>query len=191
MSAQSERVAIKAGELTSTGDQLLDDVRAFIKRFCAFPDEHCLDAVTLWAAHTHMVLHFYTTPRIAFLSPEPASGKTRVLEVLDLLVSESQFNLNPSPATIFRVLADQQVTLLFDEVDTIWRKRSKDDNHEDLRGLLNAGYRKGASIPRCVGPKHDVVMFKVYSAVALAGLGELPVNHIVTQCHYSNASSRP
>ena len=174
MSVQSDRVAIKTGELPADGNVLLSDVRSFIKRFCAFPDERCLDAVTLWAAHTHMVMEFHTTPRIAFLSPEPASGKTRVLEILDLLVPESMLILNPSPATIFRTLAQQQVTLLFDEVDAIWSKRGKDDNHEDLRSLLNSGYRKGATIPRCVGPRHEVVMFDVYCAVALAGLGELP-----------------
>ena len=61
------------------GAQLLSDVRTFISRFCVFPDNHCLTAVTLWAAHTHMVEHFYTTPRLALLSPEPSSGKTRVL----------------------------------------------------------------------------------------------------------------
>jgi hypothetical protein len=84
------------------------------------------------------------------------------------------FSLNASPAAIFRTLAERQITLLFDEVDSIWSKRGRDDNHEDLRALLNAGYKTGASIPRCVGPKHEVVQFSVHSAVALAGLGDLP-----------------
>ena len=39
---------------------------------------------------------------------------------------------------------------------------------------MNAGYKRGASIPRCVGPKHEVTRFKVHCAVALAGLGNLP-----------------
>ena len=39
---------------------------------------------------------------------------------------------------------------------------------------MNAGYKRGASIPRCVGPKHEVTRFDVYCAVALAGLGNLP-----------------
>ncbi len=154
--------------------QLLNDVRSFIRRFCVFPDEHALAAVTLWAVHAHMIEHFHTSPRLALLSPEPGSGKTRVLEVLDLLVPEPMLSLNASPATIFRTLFLRQITLLFDEVDSIWNKRAKDDNHEDLRALLNAGYKLGATIPRCVGPKHDVVSFPVFAAVALAGIGELP-----------------
>ena len=87
MTGQMDRMISKLnGDSAEPGYETLNDVRAFIKRFCAFPDEHCLVAVTLWAAHAHMVENFHTTPRIAFLSPEPGSGKTRVLEVLDLLV---------------------------------------------------------------------------------------------------------
>lgn len=155
-------------------DQLLIDVERFVRRFCAFPSEDALVAVVLWAAHAHMVQHFHTTPRLLLSSPEAGSGKTRVLEVLSLLVPDGMFAVSPSPAPIFRMLAQHQVTLLIDEVDAIWSKRGKDDNHEDLRALINAGYKRGAQIPRCVGPKHDVVMFPVYAAVALAGLGDLP-----------------
>ena len=64
------------------GAEVLSNVRDFIRRFCIFPDEHSLVAVTLWAAHTHMVGHFHTTPRLAVLSAELSSGKTRVLEIL-------------------------------------------------------------------------------------------------------------
>lgn len=156
------------------GSRLLDTVRSFIRRFCVLPDEHCLTAVTLWAAHAHMVQSFHTTPRLILSSPEAGSGKTRVLEVLDLLVPESLFTCNASPAAIFRTLSSKQVTLLFDEVDAIWNKRGQNDTHEDLRALLNAGYKRGAVIPRCVGPKHEVVSFPVFCAVVLAGLGDLP-----------------
>ncbi len=156
------------------GAQLLSDVRAFFARFVAFPTQACLDTVTLWAAHAHMVQHFHTTPRLAALSPEPESGKTRVLEILDLLTPSPMLIFSPSVAAIFRKLAQEQMTLLFDEVDTVFTSRGKDDHNEDLRALLNAGYRRGASIPRCVGAKHEVQDFKVFAAVALAGIGDLP-----------------
>jgi hypothetical protein len=156
------------------GAKLLTLTERFIRRFCVFPDEHALVAVTLWAVHAHMVEHFHTTPRLALLSPEAGSGKTRVLEVLDLLVPDSMFCLSASPAAIFRTLAERQITLLFDEVDTIFAKRGTEDANEDLRALLNAGYKRGASIPRCVGPRHEVRSFKVFAATALAGLGDLP-----------------
>jgi hypothetical protein len=172
MSAVSPNLGTRLVEFLAPGAVLLDDVRSFIRRFCVLPDEHCLVAVSLWVAHSHLIEHFYTTPRIAALSPEPESGKTRLLEVLSLLASDSLPVLNASPATIFRSLAVRQRTLLFDEADTVWKNQGKDDNREDLRALLNAGYKRGAKIPRCVGPQHGVVDFDVFAAVALAGIGD-------------------
>ncbi len=64
----------------------LDDVETFLRRFVAFPSESAAVAVTLWAAHAHVVHGGENSPRLALLSPEPGSGKTRVLEVLELLV---------------------------------------------------------------------------------------------------------
>lgn len=156
------------------GARILRDTDAFIRRFCVLPSDADHIAVTLWAAHAHMVEHFHTTPRLAFLSPEPGSGKTRVLEVLDLLVPLPMFVFSASVAAIFRTMADNNVTLLFDEVDAIFGKRGKDDHNEDLRALLNAGYKRGATIPRCVGARHEVIRFDVFAPVALAGLGDLP-----------------
>ncbi len=167
--------SIRVGDLEPVALlEVLNEVRAFIKRFCVFPNECCLNAVTLWAAHTHIVEHLYTTARLAVLSPELASGKTRVLEILNLLVPLPEFSFSASTASIFRLLAKEQITLLFDEVDTIWSKRGKDDSNEDLRALLNAGYKKGAAIPRCTGKDYEVTRFKVYCAVAMAGIGNLP-----------------
>jgi hypothetical protein len=152
---------------------LLDEISAFITRFVAFPTGHDLAAVTLWAAHAHVVGTFDSTPRLALLSPEPGSGKTRTLEILDLLVLRPMHALSASPAAVFRSIEARRPTLLFDEVDAIWNRRG-DDGSEDLRAMLNAGHRRGAAIPRCVGPTHEVVDFPVFAAVALAGLGDLP-----------------
>ena len=68
------------------GAKLLDDVHAFLGRFVAYPSEHAHVAHTLWIAHAHLMDVWDSTPRIAFLSPEPGSGKTRALEVTELLV---------------------------------------------------------------------------------------------------------
>jgi hypothetical protein len=170
----TESASDTAPALDPDGAALLSDVQTFVRRFCVFPDQHALAAVTLWVAHAHMAVYFYTTPRLTLLSPEMGSGKTRVLEVLDLLVPQSMFCLSASPAAIFRTLSKDPITLLVDECDTIFTRHGKDDENKDLRALLNAGYKRGATIPRCVGPKHDVQNFAVYCATALAGLGDLP-----------------
>ena len=64
------------------GAAALDEALAFIARFCVLPVEHAYTAATLWAAHAWTLDAFDSTPRLAFLSPEPGSGKTRALEVI-------------------------------------------------------------------------------------------------------------
>lgn len=168
--------AIDAAELSADGAALLDLVEEFIGRFVAFPSEAARVACVLWATHAHVVDAFESTPRLALLSPEPASGKTRTLEILDLLVVRPLHAVNVSPSALFRKVADQKEkpTVLFDEIDTIFGPRAKE--HEDLRALINAGHRRGAVALRCVGEgsRQKAVEFPAYAAVALAGLGDLP-----------------
>lgn len=156
------------------GAPLLDEVCNHLKRFCALPDPRSYYAVTLWIALAHMAEHFHTLPRLAALSPEPGSGKSRLLEIIRDLVPSPMFVFGASVAALFRTMADTLVTLLFDEVDTVFTRRGKDDQNEELRALLNVGYRNGATIPRCVGPQHTVEHFSVFAPAALAGLGDLP-----------------
>jgi hypothetical protein len=139
-----------------------------------FQSEAQLAAVVLWAAHTHIVDAFTTTPRLSVRSPEKASGKTRLLEVLELLVSAPLLVANISEAALFRLVAAEPVTLLHDEVDATFGPKARD--HEDLRALLNAGHRRGMTVPRCVGEgsKMTVKRFPVFAPVALAGIGSLP-----------------
>lgn len=158
------------------GVALLDDVEAFLARFVAYPSEHALIAHTLWVAHTHCMHAWDSTPRIAFLSPEPGSGKSRALEVTELLVPRPIHAVNTSPAYLFRKVADEDgaPTLLYDEIDTVFGSKAKDN--EDIRGLLNAGHRKGAVAGRCVvrGSTVATEELPAYCAVALAGLDDLP-----------------
>ena len=162
--------------MSADGAAIFDRVEAFLRRFVAFPSEDCLVAATLWAAHTHVVDAFESTPRLALLSPEPGSGKSRVLEVLELLVPRPLHAINASPAALFRKVSDKAgpPTILYDEVDTLFGPKAKDN--EDVRGMLNAGHRRGATALRCVvrGKQIDVEEFPAFCAVALAGLGDLP-----------------
>ena len=51
--------------------------------------------------------------------------------------------VNMSAAALFRVVADQSPTLLLDEADT-YLGTAIAKQHEDIRGLINAGHRRGA-----------------------------------------------
>src|SRR5437763_2840747 len=53
---------------------------------------------------------------------------------------------------------------------------AKARDHEDLRALLNAGFRRGTPVLRCVGEgtKQTATEFDVFCCKALAGIGSLP-----------------
>jgi hypothetical protein len=62
---------------------------------------------------------------------------------------------------------------LFDEIDAIFGAKARD--REDLRGMLNAGYRRGAVAYRMGGANNRTLeAFNVYAPKAFAGIGELP-----------------
>ena len=168
--------ALEDYEPIREGEFALNAVHAFLGKFVAYPSEHAQIAHTLWIAHAHLMDAWESTPRIAFLSPEPGSGKTRALEVTELLVPRPVEAVNVSPAYLFRKIADEQgaPTVLFDEIDTIFGPKAKDN--EEIRGLLNAGHRKGAVAGRCVvrGATVCTEELDAYCAVAIAGLGHLP-----------------
>src|SRR5262249_34013405 len=103
-------------------------------------------------------------------------GKTRALEVSELLVPNAVEAINVTPAYLFRKVGNDKVkpTILFDEIDTVFGPRAKEN--EDVRGLLNAGHRRGAVACRCVvhGQQVRTAEISAYCAVALAGFGWLP-----------------
>lgn len=158
------------------GERMLREVHSFIGRFVAYPSEHARTAHALWIVHSHLMDRWDTTSRLSFLSAEPASGKSRALEISGLLVPRPVPTVNASSAYIFRKIGTEEEppTILFDEVDAIFGPKAAE--HEDLRALLNAGHCRGAFVGRCIMTGKTVATEELpaYSAVALAGLGWLP-----------------
>lgn len=171
-----EAVARQEMGIGLDGAGILDDVHGYIGRFVAYPSDHAHVAHTLWIAHAHLMEAWDSTPRLAFLSPEPGSGKSRALEVTEPLVPRPVEAVNVTPAYLFRKVGseDGRPTILYDEIDTVFGPKAKEN--EELRGLLNAGHRKHSVAGRCVVRGKEVFTEEIpaYCAVALAGLGGLP-----------------
>src|SRR5262249_60278932 len=131
--------------------ELFQKVEKFLGRFVCYPSEHAHVANVLWVAHAHCMDAWEPTPRLAALSPEPESGKTRLLETTALLVPNPVETINVSVAYLFRKVASEEgpPTILFDEIDTVFGPKAKEN--EETRALLNAGHRRGAMSRRgCV-----------------------------------------
>src|SRR5262249_9800078 len=87
------------------GAQLLNAVYEFLGRFVSYPTRHTQVTNALWVVHTHLMDAWDTTPRLAILSPEPGCGKSRVLEVMELLVPRPIMTINASPAYVIRKIS--------------------------------------------------------------------------------------
>lgn len=153
-------------------------VEGFLTRYVAFPSEHEQVAIALWVVQAYLVDEFETSPILAITSAEMRSGKTRVLDCLELLVPRPLRMVTPSEAVVYTALAQRpRPTLLLDEADAVFSK-AMTERYEGVRAILNAGSRKGTPVLRVawVGkpPHREVEHLDVYGAKAIAGIGNLP-----------------
>ena len=126
------------------------------------------------AAHAHVLDAFDPHPGSAFLSPEQGSGKPGAGNPHPACpVADARRQRHSRRAVPVRRRQSHPPTILFDEIDTIFGPKAKE--HEELRGLLNAGHRRSGVAYRCVGEgTKQTVVESAFAAVALAGLGKLP-----------------
>jgi hypothetical protein len=150
---------------------VIDGAEKFIRRFCILPDAAYLPLAT-WAVATHVPDAFDAFPYIALLSPAKRCGKTRLLEVLELLCAKPQRVTTISPASLFRMMEDVP-TLLLDEVEAL-RNTKPSDASQAVLAILNTGHRKGSTVTRCDGADHKVRHFPVYGPKVFAAIGGLP-----------------
>lgn len=169
----TEAVSAPVADTKAQTLEALEAIHEIFSEYIAWPSPEAADAVTLWVAHAHVFYAFEATPRLSISSRQPGSGKSRVLEIIKELVPSPLDAVYMTPGVMWRVIEHTAPTILLDEVDTIFGKSGSSSAHRYLRGIINAGHRKGATVPRCVG-SDDVKQFGVFAPVAMAGLGSLP-----------------
>ena len=153
--------------------QLLCDLTSFISRFVTLSEAQA-DVCALWVFHTHALEAADFTPYLDINSAVLRSGKTRLLEVLRLVVRNPWFTARVTASALVRKIDHDQPTLLLDESDTAFQTRS--DYGETLRGILNTGFERDGicsmSVPK--GNDWQPRDFKTFSPKAIAGIGQLP-----------------
>src|SRR5262249_30787398 len=162
-----ELAAVELWEHEVNGIDVLNETSETISKYVALPDG-AADSIALWIAHAHAINAFTHTPRLNIQSPEKRCGRTTLRDAVATLVPKPLSTENLSTAVLFRVVDKYQPTLLADECDS-WIH-----DNEDLRGLLNAGHKRGGKAMRCVGDDFEPRAFNVFAPVALAGIGSLP-----------------
>lgn len=144
---------------------IVDDIAAYLKRFVLLPEESLYSLVSIWVLGTHVHQHFDFFGYLFIHSPEPQSGKSRLLELLhEIAFNPTEIMVSPTHAVLFRTA--ENTTHLLDEVDG-WT------NKDELRNVLNAGFQKGRTVMRMeeTEGQYGAKKFKVFAPRALAGIG--------------------
>ncbi|MFC1917206.1 DUF3631 domain-containing protein [Chloroflexota bacterium] len=155
------------------GTTILGSIVTFIRRFVILSQQQA-DAITLWVIHTHAFNAADTTAYLNIYSPEKRSGKTRLLEDLELLVARPWFTGRVTAAVLSRKIDKECPTLLLDESDAAFK--GEKEYSETLRALLNTGYRRGGVSSVCTGQGANIGYkdLSTFCPKAIAGIGKLP-----------------
>jgi hypothetical protein len=161
----------------AVGAQTVATLEATFRRYLAL-DPGLPLVLALWTLATYVFDCFDAFPYLAITSPTKRCGKTRLAEIIDLLSCNGLRTVGASPAAIFRTIRKYEVegttvTLILDEAEVLG---TRSERSEQLREILNAGYRRGQYVLRCerVGEEgYDPQEFNVYCPKVLVLIGNL------------------
>lgn len=152
------------------GAGLLDAIRTIIQHYVACVPG-AADTLAVFALVSHAITAFDVAPYVFLTSPTPECGKTRLLEVLELVVWRPWRPAILTGPVLFRGIEQHQPTTLLDEAEVVKGRGEAADN---VRAILHVGYRRGGHVERCVGENLELRAFGVFGPKVFAAIGELP-----------------
>ncbi len=155
------------------GAKVLAEVERFITRYVVLPNAARLP-VSLWAIATHAAATFDVFPYLVFSSGVPRCGKSRAIEILELLCARAWRGTTPSEAGLFRFLADCP-TLLLDEIESL-RATHRSERDQAILSILNVGYRRGATVLRWSVACRSAEKVPVFGPKSFCCVGDLPLS---------------
>ncbi len=129
--------------------------------------------LTLWVIGTYFYTMFPAYPYIALTGPKN-SGKSTVLQVTQPLAFNMITTSDPSGPSLFRLIHQTNCTVGIDEAERY--HSSQDPRMQQIRQLLNSGYKPGMPAIRVTGDDMKPQAFDVYSPkiiAAIAGLEDI------------------
>jgi hypothetical protein len=173
IAAKGDAAMCEVFDAAEGGAALLDEIEKFVRRFVVATQAEIV-LIALWVLHTHMIDAARSTPYLSITSAEKESGKSRLLEVMELLVHKPWMTGRVTAACLTRKIDAVRPTLLLDESDAAFA--GAEEYAEALRGVLNTGYRWNGVASCCVGQGANIGFhdFKTFCPKAIAGIGKLP-----------------
>jgi hypothetical protein len=147
-----------------TGPQLISALEELFRRYLIVPPDILL-ALSLYTVLSYLWECFDYCPYLTVMSPTKRCGKTTLVQILAWLCRRAMFMVDPTGPATFRIIEDGGPTLICDEAENYVANKG-------LRLLLNAGFKKGLVIPRCVGAR--VVRLAVFGPKIFCIIGEPP-----------------
>jgi len=148
-------------EDTRAGCALITELESYIRSYVTLAETSYALVIALWLAATHIWIAFDSFPYLVVTSTTKRSGKTRLLELLSFIASNSRLLANISPAALYRTVDAEKPTLLIDEAEMFTSAKG------EYRGLLNTGYRRGQTVKRQDGD------YETYCPKAFALIGDV------------------
>jgi hypothetical protein len=180
---------LRADDFGTDDNNVLALVEEFVD-MCLYMPPRYRTAMALWILHAHVYDQFDHTPRLAFLSPAPAWGKSQALKLIAHLMPlpKPDLILDTTPAGLYQSIDAGMTALLIDEADNLNLK-----SNARLRTILNA-FEKGAVIPRGRSPNKDgeakPKYFRPFTPIALGAIGKLP-QILITRCITIHMEKKP
>jgi hypothetical protein len=138
------------------------EIRAFLEKYVYLPDAGLYDSATAFIIASYFQEAFEFATYLVLLGPIK-SGKTRMLQLLEMLCYRGFKTSSVTPAAISRLIEYYKVTLLLDETDKI-----ANEYKSDVIGILNEGQKRPSRYVRAErdGPGieiRDVWRFKAFA----------------------------
>ncbi len=154
------------GETVQPGE-VFTTIHDLFKQYIDFRSEIESRILTLWTVGTYFYTLFPAYPYLALNGPKN-SGKSTVLRVLQPLAFNMITTSDPTGPSMFRLIHHTSCTVGIDEAERYHNPR--DPGMQQIRQLLNSGYKQGMPAIRVTGDDFKPQAFDVYSPKILAAI---------------------
>lgn len=151
-----------------TGQELLDRMVAFIRRYVALTEGQAL-VCALWALNTWTYDRFAAVPYLEIWAAHKRSGKSTLAEILSSMSQGGAVLATTSGVSLARAIEafEGRYTPFIEEAEKFSKATLGND-----RSILATGYRRGASHTVTTG-KGEVLRFRTYSPKAFVLIGNV------------------
>jgi hypothetical protein len=165
--AATSQEELRAGlrKIPISPGQLVSDLEHYFAGYLSLPPGAAL-VLSLWTINTYVFQTFGTTPYLNVRSATRNCGKTSAFELISRVCAKPKLTVNMTVAALFLAVDTYAPTLLMDESEFL-----QGSGASEIRGLLNAGYKRGATVDRVYSG--ELRAMRVYCPKAFASIGGL------------------